>query len=316
VKTVLLVDALNLFTRHFVANPSMSIHGHHAGGMVGFLNGIRLLNERLRPSQVIVIWEGGGSSRRRAIYSQYKAQRRAQKLNRFYGDEIPDSVQGRNNQISVIVEILKKTPVSQIYVPDCEADDVIGYLARYKLKDNKKVIVSSDRDFYQLLNENVSMFSLSKKRFILPETVLKENGISANNFCLARAICGDTSDNIGGIKGAGIKTVSKRFSGMASSQSMTIDDIINESKKMSMGKRIPKIYKEILSNEDIVKRNWKLMYLDTNNLSAYQIKNIDDTIDTFNPVRDKISVMRTLIREGIQTLDVDRLFLSFSTMDL
>lgn len=315
-KTVLLVDALNLFTRHFVANPSMSIHGHHAGGMVGFLNGIRLLNERLRPSQVIVIWEGGGSSRRRAIYSQYKAQRRAQKLNRFYGDEIPDSVQGRNNQISVIVEILKKTPVSQIYVPDCEADDVIGYLARYKLKDNKKVIVSSDRDFYQLLNENVSMFSLSKKRFILPETVLKENGISANNFCLARAICGDTSDNIGGIKGAGIKTVSKRFSGMASSQSMTIDDIINESKKMSMGKRIPKIYKEILSNEDIVKRNWKLMYLDTNNLSAYQIKNIDDTIDTFNPVRDKISVMRTLIREGIQTLDVDRLFLSFSTMDL
>jgi 5'-3' exonuclease len=294
----------------------MSIHGHHAGGMVGFLNGIRLLNERLRPSQVIVIWEGGGSSRRRAIYSQYKAQRRAQKLNRFYGDEIPDSVQGRNNQISVIVEILKKTPVSQIYVPDCEADDVIGYLARYKLKDNKKVIVSSDRDFYQLLNENVSMFSLSKKRFILPETVLKENGISANNFCLARAICGDTSDNIGGIKGAGIKTVSKRFSGMASSQSMTIDDIINESKKMSMGKRIPKIYKEILSNEDIVKRNWKLMYLDTNNLSAYQIKNIDDTIDTFNPVRDKISVMRTLIREGIQTLDVDRLFLSFSTMDL
>ena len=312
--SVLLVDALNLFTRHFVANPAMSDHGYHVGGIVGFLNTIRLMNERFSPKKVIVVWESGGSPRRRALLPDYKSQRRPQKLNRYYEDEIPDTIQGRDNQISVIIEILKRTPVCQMWVPDCEADDVIGYLSRYSFPENKKIILSSDKDFYQLLCEDVSIYSPTRKKIITHVDVAKEYQISAENFCLAKSICGDTSDNIPGIKGAGFKTIAKRFPQMSQNQSVTIEQVVSMSKTAASDKRSPKIYSEISKNEEKIKRNWELVYLDTRNLSHSQVKRISDTLDTFATKRDKISTMRTLIREGIKTLDVDRLFLSFNSI--
>ena len=73
---VLLVDGMNLFIRGFVANPSMSENGFHVGGVVGFLNSLRNCIEKFKPTEVFVVWEGGGSSRRRAIYSDYKKKSR------------------------------------------------------------------------------------------------------------------------------------------------------------------------------------------------------------------------------------------------
>jgi DNA polymerase-1 len=312
--SILLVDALNLFTRHFVANPAMSEHGYHVGGIVGFLNSLRLMNERFSPEKVFIIWESGGSPRRRAILPEYKSNRRPKKLNRYYDDEIPDTVQGRDNQISVIVEILKKTPICQMYVPDCEADDVIGYLARYAYRNEKKIILSSDKDFYQLLGDKVEIYSPTKKRSVTHNNVIEEYSISPENFCLAKSICGDSSDNISGIKGAGFKTIAKRFPHLKSRESTGIEDILKICQERESDKRSPKIYKDLLLNKDTIKRNWRLIYLDTKNLSHSQIKRIGDTIDTFAPRKDKISVMRALIREGIKTLDVDRFFLSFNSI--
>ena len=57
---VLIIDGLNFFTRHFVVNPTMSGQGHHIGGTVGFLKGLRLLTEKLVTSHVVVVCEGGG----------------------------------------------------------------------------------------------------------------------------------------------------------------------------------------------------------------------------------------------------------------
>ena len=154
-RPVLLVDALNVFMRHFVANPTMSSNGHHAGGIVGFMKSIRYLVDQIHPSEVCIIWEGGGSARRRAIFKDYKSGRRPQRLNRFYGDDIPDTVENKNYQVSRCIEFLKLVPVKQIYVDDCEADDVIGYLTKNKYKDKRCVIASSDKDYYQLLSSRV-----------------------------------------------------------------------------------------------------------------------------------------------------------------
>ena len=312
--SVLLVDALNLFTRHFVANPAMSEHGYHVGGIVGFLNGIRLINERFSPSKIFVIWESGGSPRRRALLPDYKSKRRPQRLNRYYDDEIPDTVQGRDNQISVIVEILKNTPICQMYVPECEADDVIGYMSRYCFSEDKKIILSSDKDFYQLLSEDVVIYSPTKKKVVTHLDLIKEYKISAENFCLAKSMCGDSADNIPGVKGAGFKTIAKRFPKMICDDTVTIDEIIDISKKFSSEKRSPKVYSEIIKEKDTIRRNWDLIYLDVKNLSYTQVKRISDTLDTFDSRRDKISTMRTLIREGIKTFDVDRFFLSFNSI--
>ena len=64
---ILVIDGLNVFMRHFAANPSTSENGEHVGGVVGFLRGLRHLVNLTKPKEVIVAWEGGGSLRRRAI---------------------------------------------------------------------------------------------------------------------------------------------------------------------------------------------------------------------------------------------------------
>jgi hypothetical protein len=84
---------------------------------------------------------------------------------------------------------------------------------------------------------------------------------------------------------------------------------IFEAASASIDKKI-KLYREIVDNFDVVKRNWRLIYLDTSNLSAGQMDQINHIIDTFEPSRNKITLMRELIKLGIQNLDVEGLLLS------
>jgi len=311
IEPVVLVDAFNLFMRHYVAHPAMSDQGNHVGGIVGFLNAIKKICLEMSPTDVVVVWEGGGSKKRRDILPTYKMSRRPQKLNRFYeNDDIPNTIENRNDQISFLISSLKRLPVIQVYVDSCEADDVIGYLSRYKFRHHKKVIVSSDRDYYQLLDNKTVIYSPTWKKFVNKKEVIEKFRISPTNFCLAKAICGDPSDNIKGVKGAGFKTISKRFPALSTDDDCTILDIISEAKQRAQEKRSPKIFKEIAVSENIIRMNWKLTYLDTSNISHAQIKKIESSIDTFSPSPNKISLIRMMIKNGIQNLDVDHLFLS------
>ena len=90
----------------------------------------------------------------------------------------------------------------------------------------------------------------------------------------------------------------------------TILDIISEARERAKDKKSPKIFKEIAVSENLIRMNWKLTYLDTSNISATQIKKIESSIDTFSPAPNKISLIRMMIKNGIQNLDVDHLFLS------
>lgn len=308
--SILLIDALNLFSRHYVRNPAMSTHGHQAGGIVGFLNTLGLLVQQIHPSAVYVVWEGGGSSRRKSIFPEYKQNRRPPKLNRYYEDDIPDSNENRIHQIKFLVECLKHAPMCQLFVEGCEADDVIGYLCRNKFKDEKKIIVSSDRDYFQLLDVNTIMYSLTSKKFLGPDDVLKEFNITPENFVLAKAICGDPSDNIPGVKGVGFKTVAKRFK--LSSDAITIQDILETCK--NSGSKSHKIYSQIYESEDLIKRNWRLMYLDVSNLAALQMRRIDSTVESFKPVKNKMQLMKMLHDEGLPTFNVQELFSSFTLL--
>tara|TARA_Y100000034_G_scaffold61324_1_gene74433 strand:+ start:211 stop:1176 length:966 start_codon:yes stop_codon:yes gene_type:complete len=311
-RPVLLVDAMNLFVRSFVVNPTLNAHGSPAGGSVGFMKSLELLIKKIYPTDVHIVWEGGGSPRRRAIYPDYKKKKKPQRLNRFYSDDIPDTVENRNSQVALTVELLKNVPVSQIYVSDCEADDVIAYLSRYRYRDRKCVIVSSDKDFYQLLSDRVTQWSPGQKKFITPEILIEKFGIPAHNFCVVRCFCGDPSDSLGGIKGAGFKSMAKRFPELASSSAVTVTDILNESCSQ-MAKSKVKLFKSITENSKVPQRNWKLMNLDSSILAASQIQKINGIIDNFNPKRDKIGLMRILVREGLTTFDADTFFMTLNS---
>jgi DNA polymerase-1 len=306
---IIIVDGLNYFTRHFVANPTMSRQGHQIGGFVGFLKGLKILNDRLSSRRVIVIWEGGGSPRRRAIFPEYKSGRRPQRLNRYYED-IPDTYENRDYQLKLTIESLRHAPVQQIYVSDCEADDVIGYMCRHMFRNNKIVVVSSDKDLYQLIDNNVAQWSPGQKKLITPEEVREKFGVWPTNMCLVRSFVGDSSDGIPGVDGAGFKTMSKRFPLLQEDQSLMLQDILDEASRHSATK--VQLYKNIVDKQDIVRRNWKLMHLDIANLSGDQIKKINDSVSSYSPKKNKLEMMRLLIREGVQDFDVDSFFMTLN----
>ena len=307
-ESVLLIDGLNLFTRHYIANPTMSDNGHHMGGTAGFLKAIRLLSEKNPSKLICVVWEGGGSPRRRAIFPEYKKGSRPQKLNRFYAGEIPDTVENRDYQLALTIELLKHVPILQLYVADCEADDVIGYLVKYKFSNENIVIVSSDKDFYQLVNDRVVQWSPGQKRYINSSLIIDKFGIHPENFCVARCFCGDPSDALPGIKGAGFRTLARHFPELTQSEFVPVSEIIKLGAERAKVKPL-KIFRAIAANPAVAERNWKLMHLDLSNLAADQIKKIEYCVDTFEPKRDKIGLMRILLREGLSSFDANTFYM-------
>lgn len=312
-KPVLLIDGLNCFYRHFVANPSMGENGDPVGGIIGFLKSIQLLTERYAPQEVIVVWEGGGSPRRRSIDPTYKAGRRPEKLNRFYSGDIPDTVSNRNDQVLNLVSLLRKTAIPQIYISDCEADDVIARLANVGLKDKKCIIISTDKDFYQLIDERISVWSPGSKKEWTVDKVLQEFGIHPTNFCLARCFVGDGSDGLKGVPGAGFRSLAKRFASFGDEESLAVSDILTECEDLRKQKHL-KLYDSIIDNEEIINKNWKLMYLGHGNVSGTQAKKVDELLEISDSKRDKLGFIRSLRTLGIKNFDYDKLFMSLRTL--
>ena len=312
-RPVLVLDGLNVFYRHWAANPSMDNNGEHVGGIVGFLKGIQLLCERYQPSDVVVAWEGGGSQRRRSVNSSYKSGRKPGKLNRFYEVDIPDTVENRNSQVARLVSLLRKAGVTQAYVSDCEGDDIIAYMVNAVFRDRNCVIVSTDKDFFQLIDERVKVWSPGSKKEWNIESVIENFGVHPENFCLARCFVGDVSDGLKGAPGVGFKSLSKRFPMFRNEESLAVDDIVTECEKLRVQKHL-KLYDSIIEYETKIRENWKLMYLGLGKLSASQAQKIDSSLQNV-PVRDKLGFIRSLMKMQITNIDYDKLFMTLKVLN-
>lgn len=307
-RPVVLIDGLNIFTRHFVANPTMSGAGNHVGGLIGFLKNVRYLCEKFNPEAVCIAWEGGGSARRRAVRKNYKDNRRPIKLNRFYED-IPSTYQNRDHQLMDLIEFLKQLPVIQVYVPDCEGDDIIAHLARDPYGHKKCMIVSSDKDMYQCISDRVNQWSPGRKKIMTPASVLEEFGILASNFALTRAFVGDSSDGIVGIKGAGFKTMAKRFPLLSLKEDVLLEEIFEHAKTNNV-KKAPAIYSRIDEDHKLVKDNMKLMTLEGKNLSGMQSLKVNSIIDSYEFVPNKLNLFRLFMNREIKNFDIDALWIA------
>lgn len=304
----ILIDGLNVFMRHYCANPTVSLNNTQCGGILGFLRNIQHLCDRFRPHKMTIVWEGGGSSRRRAIEPNYKQGKRPVKLNRsgYYSDRY-DTQDNRDDQLKTLIEILSYIPVTQIYVNDCEADDIIGYISKNKKAGHRKILVTSDKDYYQLIDEGNVIWSPNQKKIIDREEVLAKWGVSAINFCTARCFVGDQSDGIKGVKGAGFKTMLKHFPQLKEDTFISVEDIIQETKNL---KSNASVVKEIILKENRLKKNWQLMYLDSACLSWQQIKSINFQYDNKVKKENKMDLMRVMMREGLNNYDVNNLLIS------
>lgn len=311
-RPVLIIDAMNLTIRSYCAYPTMSSHGYQMGGCIGFLKTLRRIVSEQQPSAVYIAWEGGGSSRRRALYPEYKMNRRPDRLNRFYEDDIPDTDENKQHQIVQLLAMLKCVPVCQIYVPDCEGDDIIAYLCRGPLRSVQKIVVSSDKDMYQLLDDKTQVYSLHKKTYVTEGDVMVEFRVRSQNFALAKALCGDPSDNIPGIKGLGFKTVSKLYPFLGVEHDIILQDVIDYA---AAHKDDSVIHKRIVDQQDDVRRNWHLVYLGGGMLSATQQQSVDHVVNTFRPRVDRMGLVKLLVKEGIGDFDVESFFYAFNCID-
>lgn len=260
---VLLVDAMNLFIRSYTAVPSMDDDGNHIGGMVGFLKSLGLAIRTFKPTRCIIVFDGkGGSQRRRKIYPQYKANRKPPvRLNRAY-DLTTDEQEKENMkwQLVELVQILECLPVTIFALDNVEADDVIAYLSQLVTTDGgSSIIYSTDKDFFQLASPTVKIYNPVRKKTFDEQVILEDYGIHPKHFHFFRALNGDKSDNIDGVKGVGEVTLKKYLPEVADPEKIISYDMI--ANKYQNQKKVPKMIENILNNKDIVERNLHLMNL-------------------------------------------------------
>ena len=313
-KPEIYIDGLNVFMRHFAANPVRSLNGQLCGGIFGMLRNIQHLSEKFKPKKIVVVWEGGGSARRRNIDPNYKNGRRPIRLNRSeYNEDIPDTVENRNWQLKTLVNVLYKTPVIQIYINDCEADDTIAYLTSAKKTDYQKIIVTSDKDYYQLINDQTKIWSPNKKLLIDEQYVLEKWGVTPQNFCTTRCFNGDQSDGIKGVKGAGFKTMAKRFPDLSTCKDISINDIISIAKQEVKNGSNLKLYENIINEAQSIKKNWSLMYLNSSMISADQVKKINYQLENKEEKINKFELLKLLNKQGLNSFDIHTFLLTIKS---
>jgi len=208
---VLLIDSMNTFLRCFTMIQHLNYQGHHIGGLTGFLKSIGFAINHIKPTRVILCFEGAGSTtNRKYLYPEYKANRKLIKVTHWdtfnNKEEESESIE---NQIVRLIDYLQQLPINLVAIDKIEADDVIGYLSTHL--PGEVVIMSADKDFLQLVSPKVSVYSPIKKKFYTPAMVKEEYKVSAANFINYKILTGDDSDNLPGVKGIGEKKLLKLF---------------------------------------------------------------------------------------------------------
>lgn len=228
---VLIIDGLNTFIRCWSSIPTMNDDGDHVGGVTGALKSIGYAIRQTQPTRVVVVFDGkGGSQRRKKTFSGYKAQRDKNKLrvNRAYADLMndEDERESMKRQFVWLNEMLHGLPLTTMIYDGVEADDIMAYITTNILKeDEQAVIMSTDKDFLQLVNDTTIVWSPTKKKMYNTKLVKEEYGIESKNLLLYRVLDGDKSDNIPGVYGCGIKTLVKRFPEITEEKKLSVDDL-------------------------------------------------------------------------------------------
>ena len=287
--------------RCWCANPAMDENGNHTGGIVGFLKSIGYGIKLLAPTRVIIIFDGvGGSFKRRQLFPQYKENRKGHiRLNRTYediGEASTEEEQCRRQYIR-LVQYLKVLPINLLSIDHVEADDVLAYLSvEYFNKSEKIYIMSSDKDFLQLCTGNICVYSPTKKRIYGTAEVLDEYKIHPNNFVLFRAMDGDDSDNVGGIEGAGPKTIVKHFPWLNEEKIHTVDELISHAVNLR-NKYV--VCDRIAEGKTLLERNVALMQLRETALTTVAQLHCNECLDTSKIPKMDRGAFLTMIRDDV-----------------
>lgn len=241
-KSLIIVDGFGfVFRAYHVQPPLTAPDGRPVGAIYGFTSMLLKLINDFKPQEAVIVLDSPGKNFRHEIYPEYKANR-------------PPAPEDLIEQLKLIRVAAEALNFKVLEKPGYEADDIIATLARQASKSGKDaIIVSSDKDLMQLMDDNVKMYDAAKSKFLQDEDVEKKFGVGPDKVREVQALIGDKSDNIPGIRGVGPKTASeliKEFS--------DLEGIYESLDKISSASKRSKIEQ---GKEDAF-LSWKLVGLD------------------------------------------------------
>ena len=241
----LIVDGTQLALRCALSpglNDLKDSKGRPTGAIIGFCQSLASLKKRYPTATIFVTWDGS-SKRRKKMFSGYKASRSNRSPMATF-------------EIQFLKGLLSKLGVYQAYNPDEEADDVIATLVRRRLKGQLNAILTTDRDMLQLVTDTdhqlVPAVGTGKEKLYTVEAVVNEYGVGPDRILQVRALMGDTSDEIPGADGFGLKTSSKLVKVYGSLERLFASNFAGLT---------PKQYGALRAAEQQVKLNLELMKL-------------------------------------------------------
>jgi len=281
---ILIIDSMNTFIRNFSSINSLNPAGHHIGGLVGYLRSIGYAIKSFRPTRVILVFDGQGSTtNKKNLYPEYKGNRSISRITNWnIFDDKQEESEAMINQMTRLIQYLKQLPVSLVSVDKIEADDSIGFIANYYAKDEEcrtVTIMSADKDFYQLISDKIHVYSPIKKKTYKINDVIDEFGVHPSNFLIYKTLLGDNSDNLPGVRGLGPKKIIKLFP-LNNSHEYDLnkiykisEDNLNESS----------MYRSILESKHQLNINYQLMNIREPNISE------NDKEDIINILNEEIT---------------------------
>jgi len=243
-KKLVVIDGSSLIYRAFYAMPHLTTSsGLPTGAALGFLNMVLKLLDDYRPFNMVVVFDHPQKTFRHELQESYKAQREA----------MPDELKP---QIETVKELLELMGFVILEMPGWEGDDLMGTVKEKAKPDFQVLLVTSDLDMLQLLDERTVLLQphrgVTNLKKIDLEEFEKEWGISPEQWIDVLALSGDPSDNIAGVPGIGEKTAVKLIRQFGSWEGIL--------KNLSL--LPPKLREAIESNRDKVEENRKLVALE------------------------------------------------------
>jgi DNA polymerase-1 len=216
-----LIDGSGYIFRAFHALPPLNRpDGTPVNAVLGFTNMLVRLLDDVGADRIAVIFDAGRTTFRNDIYPEYKANR----------DEPPPEL---IPQFALIKEATRAFNVPAIELEGFEADDLIASYAAAAVEAGDEVtIVSSDKDLMQLVRDHVRMLDPMKNRKIGPDEVIEKFGVRPDKVVDVQALCGDSVDNVPGIRGIGIKTAAELIN-----QYGTLDELLARAAEIKQPKR-------------------------------------------------------------------------------
>ncbi len=263
-----LIDGSGYIFRAYYALPPLSrkSDGLPTGAVSGFCSMLfKLLEDSKsdqnlqKPTHFAVIFDSARKTFRNEIYSDYKANR----------SEAPDDLAP---QFEYIRKSVLAFNLPSVDLPNYEADDLIATYVDQILKKGAKVtIVSSDKDLMQLYKKGVRIFDPMKNKFITDDDVIKKFGVDASKVIDVQSLAGDSSDNVPGVPGIGIKTAAELINKYG-----TLENLLKSANEIKQNKR----RETLIENKDKALISKKLVTLDHNSpvnreLSEFKLQNID-----------------------------------------